>query len=287
MIWVAGRIVRDEELSISVLDRTFEHGLGLFETLRTWGGRAVLLPKHVHRMRESARLLDLPLDPAALPDDDAVEALLRAERAEDDVVLRITMSGGLSPSGGAQVWMRVLPLPPPLRHEGAIVTIGEWTVVRNHRLARHKVLNYWDRRLAYESARALGFDESISSTPDGTLWEGSRTNLFVLHRDVLMTPPNDGPLVPGIMRQMIMALACELPLTVREHADVTASMLCESDEVFLTNSVRGLIPVASAQFFGSRPRAPRHWYWTTPGPWTQRLSLLLADRLNSDGDQPA
>ncbi len=80
MIWVAGRIVPDDELKVSVLDRTFEHGLGLFETLRTWNGRAVLLGRHLARLSRSAEELGLPLDPAALPDAGAVADLLRAER---------------------------------------------------------------------------------------------------------------------------------------------------------------------------------------------------------------
>ena len=55
MIWVGGRIVPDDALRVSVLDRTFEHGLGLFETLRTWNGRAPLLDRHLARMTRSAR----------------------------------------------------------------------------------------------------------------------------------------------------------------------------------------------------------------------------------------
>ena len=54
MIWVGGRIVPDDALTVSVRDRTFEHGLGLFETLRTWGGRATLLDRHKSRMLRSA-----------------------------------------------------------------------------------------------------------------------------------------------------------------------------------------------------------------------------------------
>ena len=53
MIWVEGRIVADDALRISVLDRTFEHGLGLFETLRTWNGRPT--SRTVTPKRESAR----------------------------------------------------------------------------------------------------------------------------------------------------------------------------------------------------------------------------------------
>jgi branched-subunit amino acid aminotransferase/4-amino-4-deoxychorismate lyase len=285
VIWVAGRIVRDDELSISVLDRTFEHGLGLFETMRTWHGKAPLLGRHLERMCRSALTLGLPLDPGALPDDDAVEALLHANGPGNDAVLRITMSGGRSAQSGAVIWMRAHPLPPPTRHEGAVVTVGDWTVARDNRFARHKVLNYWDRRRVHESARELGFDESISSAPDGTLWEGSRTNLFLIHGDGLTTPAKSGPIVPGIMRELILQNACELPLTVREYDSVTAEMLYDADEVFLTNSVRGVVPVASAHYVGAWPAAPRRW--PAPGPWTQRLALLAADRLNSVGGSSA
>src|SRR6185312_1962575 len=79
MIWVDGKILPDDGLSISVLDRTFEHGLGLFETLRTWGGRPTLLEKHKARMLRSAGELKLPIDPASLPDAEDVRALLDAD----------------------------------------------------------------------------------------------------------------------------------------------------------------------------------------------------------------
>lgn len=285
MIWVAGRIVRDEDLAVSVLDRTFEHGLGLFETLRTWNGKALLLPQHVERMRYSAAMLELPLEPAALPDDNAVEALLRAEGADGDVMLRITMSGGRSATDGAVLWMRALPLPPPLRHDGAVVIVGGWHVARNDKLAQYKALNYWSRRLAYEPVRKLGIDESLSTAPDGTVWEGSRTNLFLVKGDVLCTPKKTGPIVPGIMRQLVLDHARDLPLTVREWDTVTCEMLFEADEVFLTNSVRGIIPVASAYYHEAWPSSPTRWH--APGPWTQQLSLLVADRLTRQGDQPA
>ncbi len=77
MIWVRGQIVADEAVTISVLDRTFEHGLGLFETFRTWNGHPTLLPRHLDRLTCSAGELGLPLDRADLPDPTAVADLLR------------------------------------------------------------------------------------------------------------------------------------------------------------------------------------------------------------------
>ncbi len=285
MIWVAGRIVRDDELKISVLDRTFEHGLGLFETLRTWNGRAPLLSKHLARMTASAQELDLPLIAEALPDESAVDALLRAEGALGNVVLRITTSGGLTAESGSVVWMRALPLPPATRAEGAAVSIGEFSVTFSDLLVRHKALNYWGRRRAFENARAFRFDEALSTTTDGCVWEGSRTNLFLVEGDVLTTASTRGPIVPGIMRQLVLDVAKELPMVVREMDQIPIKQIFGADELFLTNSVRCLIPVASAHHLGARPGLPRAW--TAPGPWTRRLSLMVQQRLHPEGAQPA
>ena len=96
MIWVGGRVVPDDALKISVLDRTFEHGLGLFETLRTWRGRAPLLERHLARLKHSAKLLSLPYSSVMPPDERAVSDLVAAAGLGGDVMLRITLSGGTS-----------------------------------------------------------------------------------------------------------------------------------------------------------------------------------------------
>jgi hypothetical protein len=113
MIWVAGQIVRDDELSVSVLDRTFEHGLGLFETFRTWNGHATLLPRHLERLKNAAADLGLPVPkPWQLPTEKDVHDLLIADGRVGDSTLRITMSGGVAGSPtGAMVWMRSAELP--------------------------------------------------------------------------------------------------------------------------------------------------------------------------------
>src|SRR5208337_904230 len=164
MIWVRGRIVPDDALAISVLDRTFEHGLGLFETLRTWSGQPTLLPRHLDRLTRSAAELGLPHDREALPDREAVRALLAADGREADAML----------------WMRSFALPPAAP---AGVILGPAGPVRVDVLASHKTLNHWPNRIMYENARGGGFDECVTISPDGNLWEGSRSNLFVVMED--------------------------------------------------------------------------------------------------------
>ena len=284
MIWVGGRVVSDEALTISVLDRTFEHGLGLFETMRTWRGRAPLLARHLARLSRSARELGLPLDPSALPDDRAVSELLESEAAEGDRVLRVTLSGGLDQATCSTVWMRTAPLPPPMPGDGAVVELGTWQVGSRDPLARHKSLNYWTRRIAYESSRRAGFDEALFMTPEGDLQEGSRTNLFFLKDDVLITPGLVGPLVPGIMRSLVLERARALALRTSEVPDLRLATLAEADEIFLTNSVRGIVPVA--RLVVTRPSTSQQ-DWRAPGPWTQRLMTLLADWFERHEESPA
>ncbi len=112
MIWVAGEVVAEGSVTVSVSDRVFEHGLGLFETFRTWNGQAVFLDRHLSRMRRSAEQLGLTLNPADLPDERGVRDLLESDGEGVDRLLRITLSGGLSSTSGGKVWMRSAPLPP-------------------------------------------------------------------------------------------------------------------------------------------------------------------------------
>ena len=284
MIWVGGRVVPDEALKVSVLDRTFEHGLGLFETLRTWNGRAPLLDRHLARMARSARELGLPYDSVMPPDDNAVSDLINSQGTGGDVMLRLTLTGGRDETAGALLWMRAASLPPPLRRDGAVIDMGTWWVNPDDTFLRYKSLNYWARRRAFESASRLGFDEVLSSSSDirGTrIWEGSRTNVFAVRRDSLRTALTNGPLVPGIMRTLVIERARELSIDVVEDRVFRRIDLYTAEEIFLTNSVRGLIPVARVHERG-------HWIpktWPAPGPVTQRLSLLVNDWLNP-GDNP-
>lgn len=249
MIWVRGEVVPDDSLSISVLDRTFEHGLGLFETFRTWNRHATLLPRHLVRLSRSAKDLDIPLDPKSVPDLAAVDALLDADGRDGDAMLRITLSGGSAERGSSVLWMRSFPLPPPTPAEGWTADVGLWEVSATNPLARYKSLNYWERRIASSIATGRGSDESLSQSPvgspmEGTLWEGSRTNLFVGIGKRLLTPAvgPEEPIVPGIMRNLVLRRAEALDIRAIE-VPITEDILDRITEAFLTNSVRGIIPL--------------------------------------------
>jgi branched-subunit amino acid aminotransferase/4-amino-4-deoxychorismate lyase len=265
LIWVRGEIVPEGGLAVPVSDRVFEHGLGLFETLRTFHAAAPLLPRHLARMTRSAGELGLPFDVAALPDQQAIRRLLAANEMIGDAMIRITLSGGTAAGGAGVVWMRAAPLPPPVPPGGAVVGFAGLRIDGDP-LARHKTLNYWSRRLAYEQARTQGADEVVLFGAYGNYWEGSRTNLFLIRRQMLVTPGLDGPVLPGIMRALVLELAASVGLKpALADRGVSRDDLLRADEVFLTNAVRGIIPVGCIM---NNP-SPREL--SAPGAWTARL----------------
>lgn len=274
LIWADGRIVPEDTSLVRTDDRAFEHGLGLFETLRTRDGVATMLGRHTSRLIRSAAELGLEWHPTALPDAVAVADLLRANRVAVDVLLRITLSGGRPGGGPSHVWMRHAPLPPALKESGAVLALAPWTVAADDPLARHKTLNYWSKRLAYERGRAGGADEVLLATADGRVWEGSRTNLFLVRGATLITPGLDGPVLPGLMRALVLENAAAIGLEARER-DVSIADLDVAEEVFLTNAVRGLVPV------GRIAMTPRTL--AVPGPWTDRLGTRIERWLHEGG----
>ncbi len=275
MIWHRGRLIPADALHLSPLDRAFEHGLGLFETLRSWNGQVPLLRRHLARMRSSARSLGLVLDDAELPDERAAAALLR-NAGNSDQRLRITLTGGLSSAGGRQslLWMTAGPLPVPLLGKGAIVN-RTLDVSFSDPLARHKTLNYWRMRLAHEHAVQNGEDEALCVTPDGRVHQGTRTNIVYVESGSLVTPSDDGPVLPGIMRDLVMEHARIQGLATKREP-TTLARLRAADEAFLTSSARGIVPLT--QLLDRR--------WQGPGPLTAALWNRILPWLESGGEPP-
>jgi branched-subunit amino acid aminotransferase/4-amino-4-deoxychorismate lyase len=283
MIWFRGEVVPDEAVRIDALDRTFEHGLGLFETFRTWNGHPTLLCRHLERMLRSARDLGLVLDPDELPDERAVarlvDELARMEpRPPGDRRLRLVLSGGGvgrdGESRASAVWMTAGPLPPTTRAGGARV-VRSIVADPEDPLIRHKTLNYWRRRIEQARAAEEGADEVLCVTPDGRVCEGSRSNVFLVRDGRVFTPGADGPLLDGVMRRVVIERARHCGIEVIE-GNVFLDAIGAADEAFLTNSVRGMLPVARLL----------HAEWPAPGAVTRRLWDEILPRLESGRNAP-
>jgi branched-subunit amino acid aminotransferase/4-amino-4-deoxychorismate lyase len=139
-------------------------------------------------------------------------------------------------------------------------------------LARHKTLNYWRRRIEQARAAEEGADEVLCVTPDKSICEGTRSNVFLVRDGDLITPAADGPLLNGVMRKVVIERAGSCGIRVIEGS-VTLAATGSCDEAFLTNSVRGMLPVARL-LSADLP---------APGPVSQRLWDHILPWLNSGG----
>jgi branched-chain amino acid aminotransferase len=269
-VWLNGRLVRSAEACVSVFDRSFLLGDGLFETMRAIGGRVFRLQRHLNRLRSGAGPLRLTV-PGSLPElAAAIQETLEANDLKDAAV-RLTVSRGTGPPGlnveGADAPVAVIATrpfagyPPYWYDPGATAILCG---VKNERspLCGIKCTSYAEHVMARAEAVRSGADEALLLNSLGHLVGGSSTNLFVVIEDVLFTPDLGSGCLPGITREAVLELALASALPVRE-AHLYPALVGGWDEAFLTNSLMGVAPLARvghSQIRGGRP-----------GPVTQTL----------------
>lgn len=247
-VWVDGRLLRGDEARVSFFDRGAHGGEGLFETFRVRRGRVFRWRRHLERLVLSAAELGFPVAPAPALLETALAEVLAANTLGPDAVARITMTRG-RPGGRptrAGVWVEAEPLEARLwrgaRRQAAHAVTSRRPFVAGL-LGRHKTTSRLAYQLCREEARAAGADEALLVDPSGRVLEGAASNLFLVVRGRLVTPPVTLPILPGIARAVVLEGARSLGIPVDER-EVNVTELGQADEVFLSNSVQEVVPVA-------------------------------------------
>jgi branched-chain amino acid aminotransferase len=247
-----GEIVAPAEARVSVYDRGFLFGDAVFEVLRTYGGAPFALDEHVARLRRSAVRVGL-----ALPvDDSALEGEIRraievSQNHESYVRVVVTRGSGpltLDPDTAGRPLRVVLvePVVPPRREAYAngiaAVTVQTRRAVDDTAAAGAKVTNYLANLLAVREATARGAQEALVVDARGHVVEGASSNVFLVKGGRLETPPETEGILMGITRAHVLAAASDLAVPVDERAFYRDD-LYGADEVFITSSIRELLPV--------------------------------------------
>jgi len=247
-VFLNGRIVKAERASVSVFDRGFLYGDGLFETLRTYHGVPFALDAHLRRMHGSARMLGLEV-----PDYNwatVVQRLLKRNRLDRiDAAVRLTVTRGTSgpdltpppePQPTTLVTARKLdPKLPETQRRGIRVTLLPFG--RDGFCAEHKLLGYVPAILGKALAAERGCNDGIYLEGDGTIREATTASVFVVRGQSLLTTPTSG-ILPGITRRTVLDLAAADGIRVVER-QLRRADLQRSQEVFLTSSVAEIVPV--------------------------------------------
>ncbi|MBI1322758.1 hypothetical protein GC170_06195 [bacterium] len=242
--WHRGDLSPLSEIFIPATDRGFEHGLGLFETMRGQNSKVPLWPWHHRRLVGSAAALGLVLDESRLPGPADFASLIRANGLEQaSCRLRLVLTGGTADSAG-ETYVVATPLE-PMNIEGLKLADDFWPVDNRDTLVRHKSLNYWARRLAHERAAASGADDALSQDQAGAIWESARSALFLVVSGKWFAPPANGPMLASVAAGAIERLLNEPGQPGLTRRIITPEILAGADEVILANAVRGPMSVSS------------------------------------------
>lgn len=257
------------EATVSVADAGFQHAVGLFETFQVHQGQPFRLQQHLDRLAGSARELGLADEFHTAPLAEAVKqtithnGLVRAR-------VRLTLTAGTlsmlgagedgQPEIAVQRTIAVVPSE-PTAYAPEYFTQGITAVIHGPAAspfddnAGHKTLNYWSRLRSLRRAAAAGAGEAIWLNVTNHLASGAVSNLILVKGGKLLTPFARGeevpealraPVLPGVTRAAVIELAHQGNIEVVRKM-LTVEDLLEADEVMLTNSGWGVLPVTKIE----------------------------------------
>jgi 4-amino-4-deoxychorismate lyase len=249
--------------SVSAADRGLHYGDGLFETLAVLDGEPLLWERHYARLRQGCERLGIPSpDPSTLRAE-ADQLCAQAGKA----VLKIIVTRGPGGRGYRPPELadptRILSLHPYPDYpaawpaQGVSIRLCQTRLGRNPALAGIKHCNRLEQVLARAEWADPGIAEGIMLDLEGQVIEGTMSNIYMIYKDILLTPSLDMCGVAGVIRERVLELAEGLGVR-SEVRPVSVDELRGADEVFLSNSVIGIWPVArlvdtdGREFPGSR-----------------------------------
>ncbi|APW96491.1 4-amino-4-deoxychorismate lyase [Halobiforma lacisalsi AJ5] len=251
---VDGDLVPASEASVSVDDRGFRYGDAAFETLRAYGGEIFEWKRHANRLEATCETLSLE---HGLSADDLRSRIDETLAANDlaDAYVRLSITRGVQPGKltpqlevDPTVVIYVKPLP-----RGGLAGESVWEgpatveTVTTRKIpdaalpSSAKTHNYLNGILARTELSADA-DEALLFDADDCVAEGATSNLFFVRDGVLHTPSTDGPVLPGITREIVLELAADAGSSTRTGAYELEDVL-EADEAFLTNRTWELRPI--------------------------------------------
>lgn len=245
-IWVGTELVSAAEAVVSVADRGFTSGDGVFEALKVIAGVPFAMTRHLARLKASADLIGI-----AMPDDvflrDAVAQTIGANAARLGVGgrigrLRITLTAGAGQPGPLRAQnsptLVITADPQPPHPVSAHVITVPWPHNERALLVGAKTTSYAENLAILEHARATGADEALLPDTQGRLCEGTTSNVVVAMHGRLITPSLATGCLGGVTRSLIL----EWGLAVEQ--DIAIAELPEASEVLLSSSTRNLLPVS-------------------------------------------
>ncbi len=259
--YINGNIVPDKDAYISPSDRGFLLGDGLFETILAVEGVPLFLESHLTRLKKG--LTAILFEPSSTQrlfkdiKDGVITRLIKKNGlSKKQARIRITISrgtgsGGLAPSSDASPTVIISTSPVDIKKIERKVTLGIAAItIKGLRpaLPGVKSLNFMPNILGAARAKNAGAEEGFFLAPDTrTVLEGTSSNIFIFTEGRLLSTPAateiEGPgVLAGVVRQFVLEQAKKMKVLTKECWFTVADIMA-AEEVFITNSISGVVPV--------------------------------------------
>ncbi len=271
-VYLNGQFLPLDRAQVSVLDRGFLLGDGIYEVIPAYAGAPFRLDEHLERLEASLAAIRLPNPHTQAEWREIITRLIQCQEGASDlsIYLQITRGAALKRDHAfpaqtqATVFLMATPFEPPppeQKRQGiAAVTLDDirW------RLCNIKAITLLPNVLLRQQAIDAGAAEAILIR-DGQATEGAASNLFMVRNGAIITPPKGPTLLPGITRDLVLELAQQAGLEARE-APIYLAELRSSDEVWLSSSTKEVLPVTQLD---GQAVGQGH-----PGPLWQRMDEI-------------
>ena len=250
IVYLNGLYLPVEEATISVMDRGFLFGDGVYEVIPVFGNKLLRLDEHLNRLQNSLNRISLPNPYSNEEWAGVFSGLLKKNDGEDRAVyLQISRGAyakrdlSIKAEHPPTIFAMVLQVTPPdieIVSAGiSVITVDDfrWNAcdIKSTSLVANVMLK--------QQAAAAEVDDAILIR-NGIVSEGTASNVFIVKNDVLITPPTGHKLLPGITRDLVIEIA-ENNTIIVEQREIKEAELYSADEIWMTSSTREIAPVIS------------------------------------------
>lgn len=248
-VCINGKMISKARANISVFDRGFLYGDGVFETIRIYNSIPFMLDKHMERLIAGLKTLRFQKLPAGIKVH--ASRIIEANKISNGIlriaVTRGELTSGIDPLACEKPTVVIttkdgIPYNDEVYSRGFRAIVAKIRKDQNSPLCRIKSANFLTHILAKGEASDAGVDDAIMLNYDGLVTEATVSNIFLVKGDTLLTPSLESGILPGVTRQVVIEIAGKIGLEVKQR-ELRHEELSSADEAFLTNSLMEVMPL--------------------------------------------
>ncbi len=243
-VFLNDSLIENNRATIPADSEGFMFGYGVFETLNVYNSKACFYTEHMSRLIEACKTLSIKTDIDINKIQNQCNELINTNKIEYGAIKILIAKN--KDNINTLISTRKNPYSSKKYNKGFKICFSE--IKRNPQsiLVYIKSNNYMENIIARQIATQKGYDEVVFTNTKNKLCEGSISNLFFVKKGELYTPSVECGILPGIIRDKIIKIAKSLKMRVI-IGEFDKKQLLEADEVFITNSLMGVMPVSKVE----------------------------------------